>query len=67
MPYSIITGLGCDFFTEQCNNHNIFPYLCDTSVAQLVCTYDHLTKVCIGTSMSLSRAIILLCDIYTCI
>ena len=44
--YSLMTGLGCDFLTEQCSDHNIFPYLCDTSVTQLVCTYDHLTKVC---------------------
>ena len=65
MSYSLIhiTGLGCDFFNEQCSNHIIFPYLCDTSVAQLVCTYDHLTKVRIGILMSLSRVIILLCDI----
>ena len=40
-----MTGLGCDFLTEPCNDRT-FPYLCDTSLPQLVCTYDHLTKVC---------------------
>ena len=42
-----MTGLGCDFLTEPCNDRSTFPYLCDTSPAQLVCAYDHLTKVCI--------------------
>ena len=31
---------------ERCTNESVFPYLCDTSETQLVCTYDHLTKVC---------------------
>ena len=46
MPHSLMTGLGCDFLTEPCNDRSTFPYLCDTSPTQLVCTYDHLTKVC---------------------
>ena len=45
MPHSLMTGLGCDFLTEPCNDRSTFPYLCDTSPTQLVCTYDHLTKV----------------------
>ena len=43
--YVCTTGLGCDFLTERCTNFSIFPYLCDTSETQLVCTHDHLTKV----------------------
>ena len=54
-----MTGLGCDFLTQQCSDHSIFPYLCDTNMTQLVCTYDHLTKVCRAKVMSLSKAIIL--------
>ena len=50
-----MTGMGCDFLTEQCNDHSIFPYLCDISMTQLVCTYDHLTKVCLATVMSRAR------------
>ena len=46
MSHSLMTGLGCDFLTEPCNDRSTFPYLCDTSPTQLVCTYDHLTKVC---------------------
>ena len=48
------TGLGCAFLTEQCTNKSIFPYLCDTSEIELVCTYDHLTKVqsCMATPAS---------------
>ena len=42
----LITDLGCSFLTEQCTNQSVFPYLCNTSEKQLVCTYDHLTKVC---------------------
>ena len=38
-------GLGCPFLTERCTNKSVFPYLCDTSETQLVCTYDHLSKV----------------------
>ena len=38
------SGLGCAFLTEQCTNKSVFPYLCDPET-ELVCTYDHLTKV----------------------
>ena len=40
-----VIGLGCSFLTERCTNKSVFPYLCDTNEIQLVCTYDHLTKV----------------------
>ena len=40
------TGLGCAFLTEPCTNQSVFPYLCDPSATQLLCTYDHLSKVC---------------------
>ena len=40
------SGLGCAFLTEQCTNKSVFPYLCDPET-ELVCTYDHLSKVCI--------------------
>ena len=40
-----MTDLGCSFLTEQCTSQSVFPYLCNTSETQLVCTYDHLTKV----------------------
>ena len=40
-----MTGLGCAFLTERCTNKSVFPYLCDARELQLVCTYDHLTKV----------------------
>ena len=40
-----IPDLGCDFLTERCTDQSVFPYLCNTSETQLVCTYDHLTKV----------------------
>ena len=38
-------GLGCSFLTERCTNKSVFPYLCNTNETQLVCTYDHLSKV----------------------
>ena len=41
-----MTGLGCDFLAQPCNDRSTFPYLCDASLSQLVCTYDHLAKVC---------------------
>ena len=43
--YIHTTGLGCAFLNERCTNHSVFPYLCDTRDTQLICTYDHLTKV----------------------
>ena len=49
---SFAIGLGCDFLTERCSHQSVFPYLCDTSETQLVCTYDHLTKVWITIIMS---------------
>ena len=53
MVYNI--GLGCAFLTERCTNKSVFPYLCDTSNRELMCTYDHLTKVCLTTTLSSVR------------
>ena len=39
------SGLGCSFLNHRCINKTIYPYLCDESTEQDVCTYDHLSKV----------------------
>ena len=52
------TGLGCGFLTEPCTNQSVFPYLCNTSATQLLCTYDHLSKVCFTDNVLLNDNII---------
>ena len=49
-----MTDLGCSFLTEQCTSQSVFPYLCNTTETQLVCTYDHLTKVCMHVARSIN-------------
>lgn len=39
------TGLGCSFLNQRCTNKTIYPYLCDVTTEQEICTYDHLSKV----------------------
>jgi len=39
-------GLGCSFLTEQCTNKSVYPYLCDPNENLVMCTFDHLSKVC---------------------
>jgi len=40
-----ILGLGCLFLTRQCTDRTVYPYLCDPSENQPICTPDHLSKV----------------------
>ena len=40
-----LLDLGCAFLTERCVNESVYPYLCDASSDEVMCTYDHLSKV----------------------
>lgn len=40
-------GLGCSFTTQRCTSTDVFPYLCEDNTDDTMCTYDHLSKVCV--------------------
>ena len=42
----LCNNIGCSFLTEQCTNKSVYPYLCDPNENLVMCTFDHLSKVC---------------------
>ncbi|XP_065916878.1 uncharacterized protein [Dysidea avara] len=44
LPLQWGKDLGCAFLTERCVNESVYPYLCDASSDEVMCTYDHLSK-----------------------